>query len=119
MFDWQSFKAQYDEDTADYLVDMMYRHYRRICFVGFSAEEIERYRPQAQEVAAFCRARWNMTYEEVLGSDEMVGRLLATPQRIDDGSDEFVIIGPGGEVKEEMFHRAGGGPPPTANMRKR
>jgi len=119
LFDWQTFKAQYDEDTADYLVDMMYRHYRRICFVGFSEAELEQYRAQALEVATFCRERWNMTYEEVRGTDQMVARLLATPRRIDQGSDEFVIISPGGEVREEMFHRADGGPPLTANVRMR
>ena len=118
LFDWQNFKTQYDADTADYLVDMMYRHYRRICFVGFSQAELEQYRPRALEVAAFCRERWNMTYEEVHGPDAMVARQMDVPQRIDQGSDEFVIIAPGGEVKEAMFHRADGGPPPTANLRK-
>lgn len=110
LFDWQTFKAQYDEDTADYLVDMMYRHYRRICFVAFSEAELAHYRPQAMEVAEFCRRRWSMSYEELLGSEAMVARLLAAPRHVDQGSDEFVVIGPGGEVTAEMFHRAGGGP---------
>lgn len=118
LHDWVSFRQQYDEDTADYLVDMMYRHYRRICFVGFSPEEIAHYRPQAQEVAAFCKARWNMAYEEVLGTGALIERFVRTPRHLDQGSDEFVIVAPGGVVEEAMFHRADG-PPPGANPRKR
>lgn len=118
LFDWQTFKAQYDEDTADYLVDMMYRHYRRICFVGFSQAEIEHYRPQALEVAAFCKARWNMTYEEVLGSDEMVARLIAAPSVVGRGSDEFLVVAPGGELTAAMFQRGDGAPPSTVNLRR-
>ena len=119
LYDYRSYVEQYGEETADYLVDMMYHHYRRICFVAFSDAELERYRPQAREVAEFCAKRWGMTYEEVRGTDQLIEQFLAMPARLDEGNEEFVLVPPGGEVKEEMFHRADAGIPITSTMRKR
>jgi hypothetical protein len=118
LYDHQVFAAEYGEETADYLVDTMYRHYRRICFVAFSEEELAQYRPQAQAVAEFCRARWGMEYEEVLGSDRLVRELTSMPARFDSGNEEFVVIPPGGEVKEEMFHWQGAHAAVAANVRR-
>lgn len=118
LYDYQTYAREYGEETADYLIDTMYRHYRRICFVAFSDAELEQYRPQALEVAEFCRKRWGMDYEEVRGTDRLVRHLLDMPARLDSGNEEFVVIRPGGEVKEEMFRWAGAGAAVAANVRK-
>jgi hypothetical protein len=119
LHDYRAYVQEYGEETADYLVDMMYRHYRRICFVAFSDAELEQYRPQAQEVADFCTRRWGMVYEEVRGTDRMIAELLAMPARLDAGNEEYVVVPPGGDVEEEMFQRAERGTPVASNMRKR
>jgi Protein of unknown function (DUF1638) len=113
LFDYREYVRDYGEETANDLIDMLYRHYRRLCFVAFSDAELVQYRAQLDEVAQFCRTRLNMTYEEVRGSDALIVQLADMPARLDQGNEEFVVVPPGGEVSEAMFHRAGGVPAPT------
>ena len=67
---------------------------------------------QAQEVARSC-TRWEMRYEEMLGSDEYVRRLAGLVARAGQeglaalaGIDgDFVVIPPGGQIQQEQFMR--------------
>src|SRR6266511_5915211 len=52
--DYREYLRDYDQDTADYLVEMKYRHYKRLCMVGFSQQELDECRPMARKVADFC-----------------------------------------------------------------
>ena len=119
LYDFRVYVEQYGQETADYLIDTLYRHYHRICFVAFSDAELEQYRPQAMEVANFCKQRWGMVYEEVRGSDRLVNGFLSMPGRLDQGNEEFVVVPPGGEVLEGMFHRPDEGVSVSANVRRR
>jgi hypothetical protein len=112
--DYRDYLRDYDQDTADYLVDMKYRHYRRLCMVGFSQQELDECRPMSQKVAEFCSARWGMTYEEILGSTALLEELLRIAAKIDRENSEFVVVLPGGEISADMFHRPGEAPPATA-----
>lgn len=96
---------QYDEATAGWLIDEMYRNYKRIVLVAPNAAELEAFRPRALEVAEFCAARWGYRYEERIGSEEFVGRLVTTAHALPESTDEFIVVPPGGEVKPEMFWR--------------
>jgi hypothetical protein len=109
--DYLDYVRDYDEETADYLVDMKYRHYRRLCMVGFSQEELDSCRPAAMKVAEFCKQRFNMEFEETIGTTELIEALVQMPERIDAHDEEFVIVPPGGEVTLEMFLRPGEGAP--------
>lgn len=113
LFDYREYVRDYGEETANDLIDMLYRHYRRLCFVAFSDAELVEYRSQLDEVAQFCGTRLNMSYEEIRGSDALIAELAAMPERLDDGNEEFVVVPPGGEVSESMFHRSGGVPAPA------
>ena len=112
--DYRDYLRDYDQDTADYLVDTKYRHYRRLCMVGFSQQELDECRPMSQKVAEFCSARWGMTYEEILGSTALLEELLRIATNIDRENSEFVVVLPGGEISADMFHRPGEAPPATA-----
>lgn len=107
LHDYRDYVRDYDEETADYLVEMKYRHYRRLCMVGFSPEELELCRPMAKAVADFCFKRWGMVYEEITGSTQLLERLLEMPQRLAAEDSEFVVIAPGGVIEAEQFMRAG------------
>jgi hypothetical protein len=72
--------------------------------VGHSQSELEAYRPQAQKVAHYCE-RWGLRYEEILGSDEYVRRLVDVASMTDKTDDNFVIIPSGGEIRQEQFMR--------------
>jgi hypothetical protein len=109
--DYLDYVRDYDEETADYLVEMKYRHYRKLCMVGYSQRELEECRPLAQRVADFCAERWHMEYEEVIGSTSMLEALIGMPARLDSENSEFVVLRPGGEIQVEMFLREGEGAP--------
>ena len=109
--DYLDYVRDYDEETADYLVEMKYKHYRKLCMVGFSQEELDSCRPAAMKVADFCRERFGMEYEETIGTTDLIEALVRMPARIAEGNDEFVIVPPGGEITMEMFLRSGEGAP--------
>lgn len=104
--------AKYGAETAAWLMDAQYRHYRRLVLVGQEPCELEAVRPKALEIAEYC-ARWGMRYEERLGSGDYLRRLLAAlPVLAADGrggadisGEDFLIIPPGGVVHQSMFQR--------------
>jgi Protein of unknown function (DUF1638) len=105
--DYLAYVDEFDRETADYLVEMKYRHYRKLCIVGFSEAEIVSCRPLVTKVAAFCKERFGMEYEEVIGTTELADALLERPAHLENEDDMFVVIRPGGEVIMEMFLRPG------------
>src|ERR1039457_1440363 len=112
--DYLDYVRDYDEETADYLVEMKYRHYRKLCMVGFSEQELEECRPMALRVAEFCGKRWNMEYEEIVGSTSLLEALIGMPAKLDAGNSEFVVLQPGQEIEVEMFLREGESAPQQA-----
>ena len=96
---------KYGEKDATWIMDQQYQHYERVAFVAHNQEDLEKYRPQAQEVAEYCQ-RWDMRYEEIIGSDIYVRRLIemAASNEVESNTD-FLVIPPGGEVTQEMFMR--------------
>jgi len=105
--DYLDYVRDYDEETADYLVEMKYRHYRKLTMVGFSQQELDECRPMALRVAEFCAKRWNMEYEEIVGSMALLEALLKMPGQLDSGNAEFVVLRPGEEIQVEMFLQDG------------
>ncbi len=109
--EYAEYEAKYGPAEAMWLLDQQYQHYERIVLVAPNAEEMSAYRSQAQEVARFCQ-RWGMRYEEVLGSDDYVRRLIELALGLRDGAispegagSDFLVIPPGGEIRQEMFMR--------------
>ena len=103
--EYRSYVDRYGMENADSLIDMMYGRYKRLCFVAHNQADLDEYRPLAMEVAEFCAQRWNMTYEERIGSDGLIRRLLEAPRRPGDLGEDFVVIRPGGTVEQMMFIR--------------
>jgi hypothetical protein len=111
--DYLDYVRDYDEETADYLVEMKYRHYRKLCMVGFNRQELDECRPMAMRVADFCGKRWNMEYEEVIGSTALLEALVRAPADIENAGSEFVVVPPQGQIEAAMFMREGdAGPQP-------
>jgi hypothetical protein len=104
---YQECSAKYGPDKAAWIADAMYRNYRRLCFLAFTPEEQEKYRPRALQVAEFCRQRWGWRYEERIGSDALIRRLRhfagGGAEDPPDGTKELLIIPPGQEVRQESF----------------
>lgn len=109
--EYYEYLPKYGPETTLWLLDQQYAHYQRIALVASNAEELAAYREQAKEVARFCE-RWNMTYEEITGSDDYVNRLIETAIGLRDGTltaetvgPDFLVIPPGAEIRQEMYMR--------------
>jgi hypothetical protein len=110
--EYGEYVPRYGAEQAMWVMDQQYQHYERLILVAHSQADLAQYRPQAQEVARFCQ-RWGMRYEEILGSDAYVRQLVEAAQALSNGNLEltawvdkdFVVIPPGGEIRQEMFMR--------------
>jgi hypothetical protein len=109
--EYEEYVPRYGEKEAMWIMDQQYQHYERLVLVARNEADLERYRPQAQAVARFCE-RWGMRYEEILGSDQYVERLVEAAATLGNGhqppdwlNTDFVVILPGGEIRQDMFMR--------------
>jgi hypothetical protein len=102
--EYQECAEKYGLEDADWIMDQQYQHYERLVLVTHSQADMEKYRPWAQAVAHFCE-RWDMRYEEILGSDDFVRRLVEAATVPDNAGHDFIIIPPGGEIRQEQFLR--------------
>ena len=104
LVEYQKYVERYGEKQAQWLMDTQYRHYRRLALVAHQPGDLEKYRPLAKAVAEYC-AQWGVRYEEILGSDVYVRRLGQVAQALELAGDDFVVVPPGGELKQSHFLR--------------
>lgn len=102
--EFEEYTKKYGPDDAAWIMDEQYQHYERLAFVAHNQEDLEQYRPQAREVARFCE-RWGFRYEEILGSDAYVRRLIEVAAALDKADGNFVVVPPGGEINQMQFMR--------------
>ena len=102
--EYREYEEKYGQEDATWIMDQQYQHYERLAFIAHDDEDLDKYRPQAQEVAAYCQ-RWGMRYEEILGSDTYIRRLVEKSIRPDQADEDFVVVPPNGEVTQTMFMR--------------
>ncbi len=100
--EYHEYVEKYGREDAEWLMDTQYASYSRLVLVTQSETDMREYRAQAQEVADYCQ-RWDMRYEEILGSDAFVRQLVAVALDLDKADGNFVIVLPGGEVRQEQF----------------
>ena len=100
--EYEEYVEKYGQEDAAWVMDQQYQHYERLALVTHNEEDMVRYRPEAQEVAAYCE-RWGMRYEEILGSDVYVRRLVEVAAALDKADDDMLVIPPGGEIRQEQF----------------
>ena len=103
----RKYLQKYDVEIATFLMDTQYHNYRRLMMVARNAAELEAYRAKALEVAKFC-SHWGMRYEEMLGSDRYLEQLVEIAVNLDQASDEFLVIPPGGVLQQAHFLRITG-----------
>jgi hypothetical protein len=96
---------KYDRETADWIIDEQYKNYTRLVLLAPSQAELDECRPRARAVADFCQQRWGYRYEERLGSDNYVKRLATAAIELKESTDDFLVIPPGGEIRQDMYWR--------------
>lgn len=100
--EYKKLLEKYDQATADWLMETQYQHYKRLVFVAHNQADLDAYRPAALEVAQFCE-RFNMAYEEYLGSStfiDQIAEVITTQSPIDDS---FIVIPPGQTLTQMNF----------------
>ncbi len=102
--EYHEYVERYGPEDAAWVMDQQYQHYERLVMVAHNQADLDKYRPQAQEVAKYCE-RWGFRYEEILGSDAYVRRLIEVAAALDQADGDFVVIPPGGEIRQDQFIR--------------
>jgi len=100
--EYREYVEKYGEEDAQWIMDTQYQNYERLVLVTQNEADMDNYRPQALEVAEYCQ-RWGMRYEEIVGSDQYVRRLVEVAAALDTADENFLIVPPGGEIKQEEF----------------
>ncbi len=102
--EYHEYVERYGPEDAAWVMDQQYQHYERLAMVAHNQADLDKYRAQAQEVAKYCE-RWGFRYEEILGSDAYVRRLIEVAAALDQADGDFVVIPPGGEISQDQFIR--------------
>ena len=102
--EYHNMVEKYGAETAEWLMDEQYQHYKRLVLIAHTQEDLEKYRPRAQEVAKYCE-RWGMQYSELVGSDAYVGGLVHAITTLHQSNDDFLLIPAGGTLKQSQFMR--------------
>jgi hypothetical protein len=110
--EYNEYVPKYGEKEAMWIMDQQYQHYERVALVAHTQADLDAYRAQAQEVAQFCE-RWDMRYEEILGSDRFVRQLAELLSNVlqqgaaalNGASRDFLVIPPGDGIRQDHFMR--------------
>jgi hypothetical protein len=85
---------KYGAETAERIMGIMLKNYRRLVYIDTGVENQEKYRAYAQKVAE----QFGLHFEEMRGSDALIQKMLAR-----DWASDFVVAGPGEEVTYAAF----------------
>jgi hypothetical protein len=102
--EYRDYVQKYGLQKADWLIESLYHNYKRLVFVAHDQADLEKYRPLALEVAEFC-TRWNIRYEEILGSTDFFQNLLKHVSISEQKDEDFILVLPGGELHQDQFMR--------------
>jgi hypothetical protein len=102
--EYEEYVEKYGPAEAEWIMDQQYQHYERLVLVTHNDADLDKYRSQAQKVARYCE-RWDMRYQEILGSDDYVRRLVEVASALDRADGDFLVIPPGGEISQNQFIR--------------
>jgi hypothetical protein len=102
--EYLAYVERYGAETAQWLMDQQYARYNRLALVTHNQQDMENYRPRALEIAQFCQ-QWGMEYEEIVGSEDYIERLINLSNQLEIVDEDFIIIPPGGELQQRHFLR--------------
>jgi len=83
---------QYGEERADRFMGIILKHYTRLAYIDTGHKDQDGYREYAQITAK----KFNLRFEEIVGSDTLVRKLLSGPW------DDEVLVAPPGHIIEYL-----------------
>ncbi|HUI73148.1 MAG TPA: DUF1638 domain-containing protein, partial [Spirochaetia bacterium] len=87
---------RYGLERAKRIFRVMLMNYKRLALINTGLYSMERYREVARGIAN----RFGLRYEELEGSTNLVEKMINGPW-----DDEFVVVGPGQEIRYNQFTR--------------
>ena len=100
----QNLEKKYGLEKANWLMEYQYHNYKRLMMVARNPVELQIYQARALKVAEYC-TRWGMRYEEKLGSDQYLYKLIEIANDFEKLDDDFLLIPPGGNLIQSQFIR--------------
>lgn len=85
---------KYGKETAVRIMDVMLKHYTRLVYIDTGANEQEKYREYARQVAE----QFNLRFEEMAGSNELIEKMMRQQWDTD-----FVVAQPGETITYADF----------------
>ena len=101
--DYERLVAKYGQERADYIMQTMLKHYTRLAYIDTGHTDKQPYLDYARKTAD----RFNLRFEEIPGSNELVVKMLTGPW-----DQDFLIVGPGHTITYMDFTAS---PPNTGN----
>lgn len=109
--EYQGYVEKYGVEKADMVMDYQYQNYSRLMFVAHSQDDLHQYREQVDAIARYCQ-RWDMRYEERLGSDQYIRNLVDFVSILQENGkgdfphplgEDFVVLPPNSILEQRMF----------------
>lgn len=100
----QNLTKKYGPEKAAWLMDYQYHNYKRLMMVARNPEELKTYQAKALQIADYC-SQWGMRYEEILGTDDYLQKLVEITINFENIGDDFLLIPPGGILEQSQFIR--------------
>ena len=92
--EYMKMREKYGDEKAYWLEKKIIKNYTRLALINTGNYNLEKYREYAKRMAEF----FDLTFEEIPGSNVLIGKLIEG-----DWDEDFVIVEPGGKVRYDMF----------------
>jgi hypothetical protein len=91
---------KYGEKRADRLIRLSIKHYTRLALIDTGrGDDMTPYREYARHLAA----RWDLRFEEIQGSNDLVRRMLFGPWEGGSAAKDFIVVPPGEAIRYQHF----------------
>lgn len=97
--EYEDLIERYGQEKARWVTKQLLKNYTRLALINTGQHELERYRTYARRTAA----RFDLRYEEIPGSTELIKKMLYGPW-----DDDFVVVRPGETISYADFWKKGG-----------
>jgi hypothetical protein len=101
--EYKEILEKYGEKTALMVMDVQYRNYNRLVFIAHNEEDFRDCKPKIKPVVNFF-SRWDLEYQEYLGSLDFIQRLLEKAKNSpSQNAHDFIVIPPGHKLTQKDF----------------
>jgi len=92
--EYQRYREKYGEGNAQYIINELYKNYKRVAFIETDLPGLEEYEEYSREVADFLGAR----YEKMIGEKSFFEKIVSC-----EWDKNFVVVPPGSVSRYQDF----------------